>query len=434
MSTISELLKQIKSLPPGNIYKKNISGKVYYYHQYFINNQRYTRIIDSSEVSDYLAKIKVRKELEKQLKNIRLSDKKIVLSKTAEKLTGQVMMHDTPVAEFDNGNLISINNQLAPLVIKRTHSIEEFLKLRMIDMSRTNARLLKRTLHINEADDYKIPLYAYALSITDNYWFKPKKSKLKYQNLIFNNDIYSDTSLNGDTSYFPHQTKLTPEITTTGSFEKGWKLIKNNWYLYKKGNEKQIFSELFCYKFAKLMNIPTASYEYDNGNIRSRNFADKYNFEPIASLAGDNDNYDHIFDILLEINPIIAKQYLKLIFFDAVVNNVDRHNENTGLMRNKRTGRIISLAPNFDNNLALISTVDKLNVNLNKDGFVSLFLKFYNSNDLVKELYKDIGLPDITKEDIKEATKDIPIMREDIDEIIDVISIRYNYLKSIISK
>ena len=40
---------------------------------------------------------------------------------------------------------------------------------------------------------------------------------------------------------------------------------------------------------------------------------------------------------------------------DALVFNVDRHTQNYGLLRCRETGEILSMAPNFDNNMALIS-------------------------------------------------------------------------------
>ena len=428
MATLSELLKELQTLPIGNVYQKTINGRTYNYHQYFEDGKRYSKIISEEEASHLLPLIKRRQELQKIINNIKSKEKNVVLSKNANKLTGYIMSKNKPVAEFENGILVNINEKLAPLVIKKTHSLEKFLSLRVIDMSRTNARLLKKALNINTDEEYKIPLFAYALSVGDTYWFKPKHSKLKYQDIKINNDIYSNAALEGDMTIFPHQTKLTPEITTTGSFEKGWKIIDNHWWLYKTGNNKQIFSELFCYQFAKLMGIETARYEYDGKYIRSLNFAEKYNFEPIASLAGDNDSYEHIFNILLEIDRNIAKDYLKLIFFDSVVYNVDRHNENLGLLRNPDDGKIVSLAPNFDNNLALISNIDKLN-DPKKDVFLKLFVSFIENNQTAKELFKEISFRDITIKDIEKIINGIQIDIPYKDDISNKIYQRYNYLK-----
>ena len=428
MATLSELIKELNTLPLGNVYRKTINGKEYYYHQYFLDGKSYSEIISEEKRNELLPLIKRRKVVQSLIKEIKKNDRSLVLSKNANQLTGYVMCGNIMVAEFDKGNPIYIDESLAPLVIVKTHSLEKFLSLRVIDMSRTNARLLKKALNIDADEEYKIPLYSYALSISDNYWFKPKHSKLKYQNIKVSSDIYSDTALKGDLTVFPHHSKLTPEITTTGSFEKGWKLIDNAWYLFKSGNDKQIFSELFCYRFAKLINIATAEYEYDGKYIRSKNFADKYNFEPIASIADDNDKYEHVFDIIYKLNKDFAKDYLKIIFFDSVVNNVDRHNENLGLLRDRKTGKIVSLAPNFDNNLALISSVDVLN-HPKKDKFMDIFIKFIEGNEIAKSLFKELTFPIISTRDINLIIKDIPIDVEHKEDLPNKILARYNYLK-----
>ena len=434
MSSLSDILKEIETLPLGNVYIKKINNKKYYYHQYFLNGKRYSEILKNDKALEMIKLVKRRKELEKLANEYRKKERLGHLSKSADKLTGEVMLENTPVAKFENGVLIEINEKLAPLVIKRTRSLEKFLMLRVIDMSRTNARILKKILNIQIDEDYKTALYSYALSISDSYWFKPKHSKLKYHNVIFNNDIYFEAALKGDVTVYPHQAKLTPEITTTGSFEKGWKYIKGVWYLYKSGNDKQIFSELFCYKFAQLMGINTATYEYDNGYIRSPNFATNYNFEPMAALLDDNDKYEDVFFALLKIDRNIAKDYLKLIFFDSVVDNVDRHNENLGLLRNKKNGSIVSLAPNYDNNLALIANKDSLNKNVAKDKFVGIFIEFINKYKEAKDLFKEIQFKEIVFEDIANIINDIPIKVDNMEDLINSVLIRYKYLKDLFNK
>ena len=431
MATLGELINKRNELPIGDIYEKHISGKTYYYHQYFKNGKRYSEIVKSNDLADLLSKINEGKRLDALINEYKLKDKSIVISNSALNLTGNLMRGNTTVASFNNGVLIFYDTQLAPLIIKRTKSIEAFLKLRVIDMSRTNARLLKKVLNINPDEEYKTPLYSYALSISDNYWFKPKHSKLKYKDIKFTNDIYSDVSLKGDTTVFPHRNKLTPEITTTGSFEKGWKLINGEWWLYKNGNDRQIFSELFCCAFAKLIGVNTVMYEYDNGHIRSKNFASKVNFEPIASLADDNDQYDYIFGILTTIDEQIAKDYLKLIFFDTVVNNVDRHNENVGLLRDRKTGKIVSLSPNFDNNLALVSTENTLK-DPNKDGFVKYFADFIKSNKKAHKLLKTVEFINIDIKQIESIISNIPISLANKDDIAEKVYIRYKYLKDLL--
>ena len=431
MKTLSELINELKTLPMGNVYKKTINGKQYYYHQYFINGARVGSIVSKDKVKELIEKIEYRKQIEKQIKLIKSKQKNVTLSKNAKELTGSVMSGNTVVATFEQGTLTYINKKLAPLVIKRTHRMEEFLKLRVIDMSRTNARILKRILNIHTDDDYKVALYSYALSVNDNYWFRPKHSKAKYQELKFKDDSYFDTALKGDTTPSRFISQLTPEITTTGSFEKGWKYINGEWWLYKSGKPNQIFAELYSYHFAKLIGIDTAIYEYDDGYIRSKNFATRYNFEPMASLLGDNDDNVVIFDELYKISKDIAKDYLKLIAFDAVVFNVDRHNENVGILRDRRTGKIVSLAPNFDNNMAFYSN-SEITLNMpQKDQMIKLFANFLNKNEIAKELYQEIVFPVVTIKDLRDILSKVEIKINNEEEVVATLLARYKYVKSL---
>jgi len=229
---------------------------------------------------------------------------------------------------------------------------------------------------------------------------------------------------------FPNKPLLTPEITTSGSYEKCWKYINNKWWLYKVGNKEEIFSELFVSKLAKAININSVEYSYEDGYIKTLNFADKYNFEPMVAIAGEDDNYENVFNRLKQINKEFLYDYILLMYLDCLVKNVDRHNENMGLLRNKKTGELISLAPNFDNNISLIASNSTLNLDPSSDGFIKLFKEFLNKNTEAKRIYKSLKLVPINRNTIKSIIEDINI---EVDEqlITDFIINRYEYLKAL---
>ena len=64
-----------------------------------------------------------------------------------------------------------------------------------------------------------------------------------------------------------------------------------------------------------------------------------------------------------------------MIFYDALLHNDDRHNQNAGVLRDSNTGEIIGFAPYFDYNLGLISTgvprIDDVNGNVFTESFLS---------------------------------------------------------------
>ena len=88
----------------------------------------------------------------------------------------------------------------------------------------------------------------------------------------------------------------------------------------------------------------------DGDYIRTLDFTGgRYNFEPLRALSDD------CYGILRDIDKNIADEYVKMVWLDTVCFNMDRHTENSGLLRDNDSGEIIKSAPNFDNNIALIS-------------------------------------------------------------------------------
>lgn len=433
MSKISDILQQLNTLPNGYISKKKIHGDIYYYFQYSENGKQYSKYIPRRDLSSYQDKIALRNKLKDELKQILNSGKaQPLLTKNARNLSGNVMMQDMIVASFDNGILTYLDEKRAPLLIVRNKDIKSFLSSRTIDDTRRNSRILKRMLMINEADDNLLSLYAHGAVITDNYWFKTKGSRLKYEDIVFEQDIYHEVALDGILEVITSKPRITPQITLGGSYEKCWRKIKNEWWIYKKGNTNELFSEMFSSRLASYLNIPTVQYELIDNNIRCKNFATKYNFEPLSALIGENYNYEMVFNALMKIDKVIARQYLLLSWFDALVFNFDRHNDNCGLLRDRKTGKIISLAPNFDNNLSLIAYNQNLKRENRDDVFIKNYIKFIKDNKVAKELFSEIRLPKLNKEIINQCLIGL-ICPIDVDLLSMHLLNRYYYLTNFLN-
>ena len=435
MDTLFDLIQRKNELPKGNIYKKQIKNNSYFYHQYRENGKNYSIKIKEEQVEPLRKQIEEREDIERKIKELlKGGNKEIELSESAKNYTGYVMSGNIVTAEFDKGTLVSPIHNLCPLVIKSTMSLFQFLKSRCIDGGRTNSRLLKKALNINVKDESLISLCSYAASISDNYWFKPKHSKLKYEDVSFNNDIFFDTALRGIISIYPKRLVLTPELTTNGSYEKGWRNINGEWWLYKVGTKNERYSEVFCSRLFEKLGLPTAHYEIEGNYIKTKNFASDVNFEPMVSLVGDNEDIEFIYDALNKINHKLALDYLRLISFDVILNNVDRHNENCGIIRDRKTGNIISLAPNYDDNLCLISRSTTLIATI-QEGFLSLFLKTLRNSKEIKEGLREIIFPSITMDLLKSIHEEIGIEVDiDFDSIGKYILFRYNTIQKEINK
>ena len=328
-----------------------------------------------------------------------------------QNITGTLMSEDRVIAHIKNGVITDADDILLPLYLKRTKNIEGWLASRAIDSHRTNSRLLKRALRLRTTDDMQTALAVNAATVTDCYWFRPEGSAAVYEDIRFKENYFSELALRGDPDSFSNRPSRTPELTNTGSFEKCWKLINGEWWMYKSGNEKEYFSELFICRLGEKLGLPMAHYELDGEYIRSKDFTNgaDVNFEPMRSLADDDEDYENCFNILNEISPDIAVQYLLLLWMDTVCYNMDRHTENFGLLRDVKTGRIISLAPNYDNNIALIAKGYPTDVRRGHDGLIGFLKTFIQGSEEAHEMYRQMKPPEITERMIDECMDEIPI-------------------------
>lgn len=328
-----------------------------------------------------------------------------------QNITGTLMLEDRIVATIVNGMITEFNDDLLPLYLKRTKNVEGWIAARAIDPHRTNSRLLKRALRLRTTDDVNTALAVNAATITDRYWFKPEGSNDVYEDIRFKENYFDQLALRGDPDSFSCKPSRTPELTNTGSFEKCWKLIDGKWWMYKSGNSDELFSELFICRLGEKLGFNMAHYEIDGQYIRSEDFTEgaKVNFESMKSLVDDDEDYTNCFRTLISVSPELARQYLELIWMDSLCYNMDRHTENFGLLREIETGKILSLAPNYDNNIALIARGYPRDVSRENDGLIRFFSEFVMSCTEAHEMYRNMNLPEITAKMIDECLNEIPI-------------------------
>ena len=326
-------------------------------------------------------------------------------------ITGELMSEDKVIATVKNGEITDCNETLLPLYLKRTKNLEGWLASRAIDTHRTNSRLLKKALRLRTADDAQIALAVNAATVTDRYWFRPEESTAVYEDIRFKENYFDSLALRGDPNGFSHKPSRTPELTNTGSYEKCWRLIDGAWWMYKSGTPNEYFSDLFISRLGEKLGFDMVHYELHDGYIRSKNFTDgtSYNFEPMSALVGENDDYNVCFDEIYAISPHLAEQYLKIIWLDSVCYNMDRHTENFGFLRDVYTGDIISMAPNYDNNIALISRGYPNSADREHDGIIRFFREFIQNNPTAKTMLQDMELTEITQKMIDECFAEIPI-------------------------
>ena len=351
-------------------------------------------------------------------------DKPILNKNAPTKDAYEILSGDTLVATWNDNNLTVHNESLLPLYFKTFDDSDLWLKSRAIDNKRANSRLLKKALRLENKDDISTVIHVNAATITDNYWIRPIGSTLTYADVKFDNDYFASLALKGNYDSFNKAASgghtKSPELTNVGSFEKCWKLKDGKWWMHKKATLSEMFSELFIYELGTALGMNMARYEKGTGCIKSLDFTSQgsVNFEPASAFMGDNEDYLDVIEALEGICPEAIPDYIKLIFMDTICANPDRHTNNFGLMRDVKNGKLLGLAPNYDNNMALISRGYPAKPNAN-DLLISLFRDVMDAYPEYKEY-----IPTVTEEIIDTVIQKIN-MKVKAKEIKEYVLARY---------
>lgn len=276
---------------------------------------------------------------------------------------GYLMSGEAAVAEIKRGRITPVDPARMPLYLAAHDDLDSWIEGRAIDRHRTNSRILKKVLRLTDSSDAAAVLRAHAATITDNYWLKSAdEPSLTYDAIRFTEDTFAEIALTGRFSSYSKEysddqlRRGSPELTNIGSYEKCWRLIDGKWWLFKNERAEERFSELLIASLGEKLGFPMATYLPDGDFVKTRDFTEgRYNFEPAKAIVDDEEDYAFNYDRLTALDPSLGKQYLDILFMDGLCYNMDRHTENYGILRERDTGKIVCMAPNFDNNIALIS-------------------------------------------------------------------------------
>ena len=332
------------------------------------------------------------------------------------------------VAVWNDNVLTVVNADLIPMYLKYNQDADRWLASRAIDHRRPNSRLLKKALRLVEKDDISTVIHVNGATITDNYWIRELGSELTYSDVKFSDDYFSNLALKGNYDSFNKaansKRSKTPELTNVGSFEKCWKLRDGKWWMYKKASHDEMFSELFVYELGCALGMNMAVYQRGDACIKSLDFTEaaRVNFEPASTFMGDNEDYIDVVKALEKICPNAIPDYIRMIFMDTICANPDRHTNNFGLLRDTQTGELIGFAPNYDNNMALISRGYPSKPG-SKDMLISLF------NELIKEYpnYRAY-IPSVTEEMVRNVIEKLN-MKVKSKVVIDLVMGRYSLIE-----
>ena len=262
------------------------------------------------------------------------------------------------------------NANLFPLDLEHTdEGIVKWLGKRVIPKNRQFVDEILKTLGLSVNNTKGIIDACMGLSLNDSYWVVPADFDGKFADYNLYENRFSEalslvayTGVGGSNEAF----STSPELTTNGMLRKAWRFVDDDGiYLYKGGTEgaantgNEPYSEYYACQIAETMGLPCVQYDLENwkGILASkcRLFTDiDTAFVPIGRFLRKC-SLKECLDYYASLGEDFYEQLCSMLVFDSVIYNEDRHFGNFGVLRDNRTGQIISPAPIFDNGLSLFN-------------------------------------------------------------------------------
>ena len=323
-----------------------------------------------------------------------------------------IMHKDTIIAIADDECISEIIiPSLCPACFVVGMPLSRWLDNRMVDTHRSHSRRLFKALRMRaNADISELIVIGHGVSISDNWWIQSANESLDYRSLKQYNEELADIALFGASDSQKNDISGYRELGTVGSFEKAWRFLNGKWHMYKQGNTQELISEYYAFHFLKAMGVCTAEYHiqrtvsFETGLesvcIITEDFTDNaaVDFEPFCNYYSERDESEYI---LARLPESLHQAYVMMLFYDALLFNGDRHNQNVGFLRSSETGEILSLAPYFDFNLSLAATgIPRIDADNGND-----YTKDFLENEICRKFLQNT-LPDraIVQQSVVKAT------------------------------
>lgn len=326
--------------------------------------------------------------------------------------------------------------EYAPLSIKNIAQEKRHIELnnwfneRGIPVYRDNAKEILDIFNIHSTKE--LINRDYALSVSDQYWFKPEKEEIKWNDInYFDKDYDSisfvDSAFGKDAGSSLNQKNAsdkTPNNTSNGQLRKVWIKKENENYLYKGAGTIHNFepiNEVIASKICEILEVPYVEYTIDIVKSKRQDTLvsickcaiDKneeiipaYSIltEKASKVSKTIEDYNLYLGILKEHKVPNAEEYLqKMFMLDYIILNEDRHLNNFGVIRDVETLEWKRICPIFDTGRSMNTNVTTSYWDF-EDGEIKCFTKdLISSKNLEKFFTFKISKEQIKK--LKELVK-----------------------------
>ncbi len=311
-----------------------------------------------------------------------------------------LMNKNTKVLEFKYDTDLNVitkienisNIEYAPLDIKNaleekiTVEMNNWFNNRAIPICRDDLKDILEVFGISNVKE--LINRDYALSVSDQYWFKPEDEEIKWENINYFDKDYDSMAFAEGTYGSGAGTSLkqskgqavdkTPNNTSNGQLKKVW--IKKNGenHLYKGSGTIHKFepiNEVLASKICEILEVPHVKYTLDVVKSKRQDtlvsvckciINKDEEIIPAYSILTEKSNkvtktiedYNTYLQILKEHKVPNAEEYLqKMLMLDYIMLNEDRHLNNFGIIRDVNTLEWKRICPIFDTGRSMNTNV-----------------------------------------------------------------------------
>ena len=290
-----------------------------------------------------------------------------------------ILMHkETAAADLEiddeSGFILKVNTGYAPehlpvgvstrKGLPDRASLNEWWADRTIPASRSGIREVLETLGISSPR--MLLLHCYGLSLSDQYWIKPEKANLKWSQVNFFDNPFSEDLgdiLFGSRKKTNSLNLSSPDSTSDGNLKKRWKIIDGKRCLIKGGSgpfRQQPFNEVIASEVMKRLGIHHIAYKliWDKNTPyclcedfvnRDIDLVPAWRIYQTKRKPNNVSVYKHFLDCAQELGiPDVPSFLDRMLVTDYLIANEDRHFNNFGALRNAETLEWLGMAPIYD--------------------------------------------------------------------------------------
>ena len=384
LNQIAELTAKINDLPKGYISKKQINGKVYYYHQWSQSGVKQSRYLHDSEIEPLAGQIEQRKALQAKLRALKATSSAVSKKRNEVNSLKCTLMHKRiQVAELElddaTGFIQKIGTVYAPehlpvgIPIRKgaadRAALNEWWTDRSIPASRSGVREALEALEISSTK--MLLVRCWGLSLSDQYWICPEGSNLTWDSINFFENDFSDDI--GDVLFGENKKKdaldfSSPDNTSDGNLKKRWKIIDGKRCLIKGGSNpfrQQPFNEVIASGIMERLGIPHVPYtvtwnkgapysECEDFITENTELIPAWRILKTQKKDNSTSVYQHFVNCCEALGIKDTVPYLdRMIVLDYIIANEDRHFNNFGVIRNAETLEWLGFAPIYDSGSSL---------------------------------------------------------------------------------